>query len=130
MGVFGRITFNSGLDYANHTNNNYLRLLEALILKKLSEAELMIGMAYRKGDDYAILSLDEYALQNVNLHLYCSKAGRFFLEIEDLDSNYDAQFLSLRDEDLGVIPESLRTLMLTTAKTGKSVTFGRDQLNP
>jgi hypothetical protein len=114
----------------NDTNNNYLRLLEALILQKLSEEELMIGKAYREGHDYAIVSLDEYARHNVNLHLYCSKAGRFFLEIADLNSNYDAQFLSLRDEDLGVIPEGLRTLMSTTAQTGKPATFGKDRLTP
>jgi Na+-transporting NADH:ubiquinone oxidoreductase subunit NqrA len=114
----------------NDTNNNYLQLLEALILQKLSEEELMIGTAYREGHDYAVVSLDEYDRHNINLHLYCSQAGLFFLEIEDFDSNYDAQFLSLRDEDLAVIPEGLRTLMLCVAKTGKSVTFGRDQLNP
>ena len=90
----------------------------------------MIGTAYREGHDYAIVSLNEYARHNVNLHLYCSQAGRFFLEIEDLDSDYEAQFVSLRDEDLIVIPEGLRVLMSATAQTGKFVTFGKDQLNP
>ncbi|SDH49731.1 hypothetical protein [Mucilaginibacter gossypii] len=118
------------LSQHNNEGNNYLLLLEALILQKLSDEELVIGTAYRDGNDYAVLSLDEYGQHNVNLHLYCARPDQFLLEIEDFDQDEEHGLFKLSAEDLNIIPEGLRQLMSNVARSGKPTAYRKDQLSP
>ena len=103
-----------------------LKLLEQLLLYKLSDAELDIGISYKSGETCAIVSYDEYDHQDVNLHLYCTPLNQFLLEIDDHNS---PKTVLIAKEDLLLIPEGLKNLMQQAALKGKSIFFKPDQLN-
>jgi hypothetical protein len=102
-----------------------LKLLEQLLLYKLSDNELDIGISYKSGETYAIVSYDEYDHQDVNLHLYCTPLKQFLLEFDDHDS---PKTVFIAKEDLVLIPEGLQNLMQQAALKGKSMFFKPDQL--
>ncbi|GAC1314132.1 MAG: hypothetical protein NVSMB24_38400 [Mucilaginibacter sp.] len=102
-----------------------LKLLEQLLLYKLSDNELDIGISYKSGETYAIVSYDEYDHQEVNVHLYCTPLKQFLLEV---DNHNSPKTVHIAKEDLLLIPQGLQNLMQQAALKGKSMFFKPDQL--
>jgi len=103
------------------TDPAIITLLSKLIITKLGENDLNIGLA----GDSAVLSLDEYASHDLNIHLYCSRALEFSISVEkenDEGELVEDVFL-LADDDLFTIPAGLKELMKTAVSTGKTQVF-------
>jgi len=102
-----------------------LKLLERLLFYKLSKNELDIGISYKSGETYAIVSYDEYDHLEVNLHLYCTPSKQFFFEIDDHNSQ---KTVFIANEDLLLIPDGLQKLMQQAAMKKQSMFFKPDRL--
>ena len=109
--------------------DRYLQLLQSLILFKLAEDELDIGLAQIDGKTCAVLSLDEYDQSAINIHLYCSLHG-FFIEVVN-NENDDAPeeiIIPIPELQIQTLPEGLRKLMLEVAAKKKGLVFKSAQI--
>jgi hypothetical protein len=108
----------------------YLYSLEKLIILKLEQSDLEIGLAYLHGQNYASISLDEYGKHNVNLHLYCSMTMEFLLGIEheNEEGEMNESIFALVGDDLLSIPDGLKKIMGIVISTGKGQVFRKNQL--
>jgi len=108
----------------------YLYLLESLIRKKLDDEEIDIGIAYRGGNLFSLISFDDYDQGNSNLHLYCSVKLQFSFEASttDDDGNVKSRKIKLLPENMLLIPEGLWQLMEEAAANGKGSVFKAGQI--
>jgi len=111
-------------------NPAQLEVLGKLILLKIKEGDLSIGLTDVDNQTFSILSFDEYSRHDANLHLYCSIATDFLMIVEK--ENEEGELLeetfALSGSDLSVIPHGLKRIMEIAVSTGETQVFNPSQL--
>ncbi len=130
------IKFWNNIDYDNatHIKNNIKELstfiLQGLLQSKIEEEEISTGLIYRKSIVCSQLTFDQYD-DDKTLSLCVNPGGIWSLLFTYWDQDGAQQEIEhlLNKEQLDIIPDGLKNILLTTLKTENPVTIGKGNLD-